>query len=125
MKSIQALQTKLTGAQDQFRALYEAVKPIIAAVCHQEDLAQGLRGIILVLSTRFFSFVRGGFHHCVNDVISFIRVATPNAPLQQIADPTMTVDFAQRWDEAKVELSGLTDQILEQMDVLPVVPPAP
>ena len=125
MKSVQDLQGKLKAAHDQFRVLYEAVKPIIAAICHQEDLAQGLRSIIPVLSTRFFSFVRGGFHRCVNDVISFIWVATPNAPLQQIADPTVTADFAQRWDEAKVELSGLTDQILEQMDVLPAVPPAP
>ena len=120
-----ALQTKLTGAQDQFRALYEAVKPIIAAVCHQEDFAQGLRGIIPVLSTRFFEFVKGGFYRCVNNVISFIRVATPDAPLQQIVDPSVTAEFAQRWDEAKVELGGLTDQILEQMDVLPAVPPAP
>ena len=101
------------------------MKPIIAAVCRHEDFAQGLRGIILVLSTRFFEFVKGGFYRCVNNVISFIRVATPDAPLQQIVDPSMTVEFAQRWDEAKVELGGLTDQILEQMDVLPAVPPAP
>ena len=120
-----ALQTKLTGAQDQFRALYEAVKPIIAAVCRQEDFAQGLRGIIPVLSTLFFEFVKGGFYRCVNNVISFIRVATPDAPLQQIVDPSMTAEFVQRWDEVKVELGGLTDQILEQMDVLPAVPPAP
>ena len=95
MKSVQDLQAKLKAAHEQFRALYEAVKPIIAAVCHQEDLAQGLRSIILVLSTRFFSFVRGGFYRCVNDVISFIRVATPDAPLQQIVDPTVSADFAQ------------------------------
>ena len=89
-----ALQTKLTGAQDQFWALYEAVKPIIAVVCRQEDFAQGLRGIIPVLSTRFFEFVKGGFYRCVNNVISFIWVATPDAPLQQIVDPSVTAEFA-------------------------------
>ena len=115
----------MKAAHDQFWTLYEAVKPIIAAVCHQEDLVQGLRSIIPVLSTRFFSFVRGGFYRCVNDVISFVRVATPDAPLQQIVDPTVSADFAQRWDVAKVELSGLTDQILEQMNVLPAEPLAP
>ena len=85
----------MKAAHDQFQALYEAMKPIIAAVCHQEDLAQGLRSIIPVLSARFFSFVRGGFYRCVNDVISFIWVATPDALLQQIVDPTMSADFAQ------------------------------
>ena len=72
----------MKAAHDQFQALYEAMKPIIAVVCRQEDFAQGLRGIILVLSTRFFEFVKGGFYRCVNNVISFIWVATPDAPLQ-------------------------------------------
>ena len=79
------------------------MKPIITVVCRQEDFAQGVRGIIPVLSTRIFEFVKGGFYCCVNNVISFIRVATPDAPLQQIVDPSMTAEFAQRWDEVKVE----------------------
>ena len=81
MKSVQDLQGKLKAAHDQFRVLYEAVKPIIAAICHQEDLAQGLRSIIPVLSTRFFDFVKGGFHRCVNNVVFFVRVVTPDAPI--------------------------------------------
>lgn len=62
-----------------------------------------------MLPARFFSFVRGGFHRCVNEIISFIRVATPEAPLQQLVDPAVDAQFAQQWDVAKVELSDLID----------------
>ena len=122
LKSVQELQGRLASAQDQFRLLYEAVLPIISAVCRPEDTNQGLRGIMPVLSTRFFNFVRGGFRRCINEIVSFIRVATPEAPLERLVEPAVDAQFAQQWDVAKVELSNLTEQILDQMDVLPPAP---
>ena len=60
MKSLQDLQGRLKAAHDQFRALYAAVSPIIALVCQLEDRDLGLGGIIPVLSSRFYDFVKSG-----------------------------------------------------------------
>ena len=49
----------------------------------------------------------------------------PDAPLERITEAAVSADFSRQWEEAKVELSGLSDQILEQMNVLPAVPLAP
>jgi len=125
IKSVRDLQAKLKATHEQFRALYAAVAPIIASVCRREDRDLGLGGIIPVLSSRFYDFVRGGFHRCINNVVSYVRVVAPDAPLEQITEASVTAEFSRQWEEAKVELSGLSDQILEQMNVLPAVPPAP
>ena len=58
-------------------------------------------------------------------MVSYVRVVAPNAPLEQITEASVSANFSRQWEEAKVELSGLSDQILEQMNVLPAVPPAP
>jgi len=58
-------------------------------------------------------------------VVSFVRVVAPNAPLERITEASVSADFSRQWEEAKVELSGLSDQILEQMNVLPAKPLAP
>ena len=123
MKSVQDLQGKLTAAQNQFRALYATVTPIIASVCRREDRELGLAGIIPVLSSRFYDFVKGGFHRCVNNVVFFVRVVPPDAPLEQITEASVTAEFSRRWEEANVKLSGLSYQILDQMNVLPPTPP--
>jgi len=125
MKSVQDLQGRLKAAHDQFQALYASVSPIIASVCRLEDRDLGLGGIIPVLSSRFYDFVKGVFHRCINNVVSYVRVVAPDAPLEQITEASVTAEFSKQWEEAKVELSGLSDQILEQMNVLPTVPPAP
>ena len=62
MKLVQDLQGRLKAAHDQFRALYAAVSLIIASVYRLEDRDLGLRGIIPVLSSRFYDFVKSGFH---------------------------------------------------------------
>jgi hypothetical protein len=122
IKSIQDLQAKLKAAHEQFRALYAAVAPIIALVCRREDRDLGLGGIILVLSSRFYDFVKGGFHRCINNVVSYVRVVAPDAPLERITEASITAEFSRQWEEAKVEFSGLSDQILDQMNVLPPSP---
>ena len=58
-------------------------------------------------------------------MVSYVWVAAPDAPLERITEASVTVEFSRQWEEAKVELSGLSDQILEQMNVLPDVPLAP
>ena len=58
-------------------------------------------------------------------MVSYVWVVAPNAPLERITEASVTAEFSKQWEEAKVELSGLSDQILEQMNVLPAVPPAP
>ena len=58
-------------------------------------------------------------------MVSYVRVVAPDAPLEWITEASVTTEFSRQWEKAKVELSGLSDQILEQMNVLPVVPPAP
>ena len=108
----------MKAAHDQFQALYAAVSPIIALVCRLEDRDLGLGGIIPVLSSRFYDFVRGGFHRCINNVVSYVWVVAPDAPLERIIEASVSADFSRQWEEAKVELSGLSDQILEQMNVL-------
>ena len=77
-----------------------------------------------MLSSRFYDFVRGGFHRCINNVVSYVRVVAPNAPLGRITEASVTAEFSRQWEEAKVELSGLSDQILDQMNVLPPSPPS-
>jgi len=63
--------------------------------------------------SRFYDFVKGGFYRCINNVVLYVWVVAPDAPFEQITEASVTAEFAQRWDEAKVELGGLTDQILE------------
>ena len=58
-------------------------------------------------------------------MVSYVRVVAPDAPLERITEASVMAEFSKQWEEAKVELSGLSDQILEQMNVLPAVPPAP
>ena len=58
-------------------------------------------------------------------MVSYVRVVAPDAPLERITEASVIAEFSRQWEEAKVELSGLSDQILEQMNVLPAVPPAP
>ena len=77
-----------------------------------------------MLSSRFYDFVRGGFRRCINNVVSYVRVVAPDAPLERITEASVTAEFSRQWEEAKVELSGLLDQILEQMNVLPASPPS-
>jgi len=57
-------------------------------------------------------------------VVSYVRVVAPNAPLERIAKASVTAEFSRQLEEAKVELSGLSDQILDQMNVLPPSPPS-
>ena len=78
-----------------------------------------------MLSSQFYDFVRCGFHRCINNVVSYVQVVAPDAPLERITEASVTAEFSRQWEEAKVELSGLSDQILEQMNVLPAVPPSP
>ena len=115
----------MKAAHEKFRALYATIAPIIASVCRREDRDLGLGGIIPVLSSRFYDFVKGGFHRCINNMVLYVRVVAPDAPFERITKASVTVEFSKQWEEAKVELSGLSDQILEQMNVLPAVPPAP
>ncbi|XP_066333828.1 uncharacterized protein [Miscanthus floridulus] len=103
LKSVQDLQEKLAAAHDQFRALQTK---LTGAQDQFWALYEAVKPIIAAVC-RQEDFAQG------------LRGIIP------IVDPSMTAEFAQRWDEAKVELGGLTDQILEQMDVLPAVPPAP
>ena len=124
IKSIRDLQVKLKATHEQFQALYAAVAPIIASVCRREDRDLGLGGIIPVLSSWFYDFVRGGFHRCINNVVSYVRVVALDAPLELITEASITAEFSRQWEEAKVELSGLSDQILDQMNVLPPSPPS-
>ena len=100
---------KLKATHEQFWVLYAAVAPIIALVCRREDRDLGLGGIIPVLSSRFYDFVKGGFHRCVNNVVFFVRVVPPDAPLEQITEAFVMAEFSRWWEEAKVELSGLSD----------------
>ena len=51
-------------------------------------------------------------------MVSYVRVVAPDAPLERITEASITAEFSRQWEEAKVELSGLSDQILEQMNVL-------
>ena len=125
MKSVQDLQGRQKAAHNQFQALYATVTPIIASVCRLEDRDLGLGGIIPVLSSRFYDFVNSGFHRCINNVVSYVRVVAPDAPLDRITEAYVSAEFARQWEEAKVELSGLSDQILEQMNALPTEPSAP
>ena len=60
-------------------------------------------------------FVKGGFYRCINNVVSYVRVVAPDAPLERITEASVMAEFSRQWEEAKVELSGLSDQILEQM----------
>ena len=78
-----------------------------------------------MLSSRFYDFVNSGFHRCINNVVSYVRVVAPDAPLDRITEASVSAEFARQWEEAKVELSGLSDQILEQMNVLSIEPLAP
>ena len=94
MKSVQDLQGRLKAAHDQFRALYAAVSPIIALVCRLEDRDLGLGGIIPVLSSRFYDFVKSGFHQCINYVVSYVRVVAPDAPLERITKASVSTDFS-------------------------------
>ncbi|XP_066357856.1 uncharacterized protein [Miscanthus floridulus] len=94
MKSVQDLQGKLTAAQNQLRALYAAVTPVIASVCRREDKELGLGGIIPMLSSRFYDFVKGVFHRCINNVVSYVRVVAPDAPLEQITEASPLPDFS-------------------------------
>ena len=55
-------------------------------------------------------------------MVSYVRVVAPNAPLERITEASVTTEFSRQWEEAKVELSGLSDQILDQMNVLPPSP---
>ena len=119
IKSIKDLHAKLKAAHEKFQALYAAVAPIIASVCQREDRDLGLGGIIPVLSSRFYDFVKGGFHRCINNVVSYVRIVAPDAPLERITKASVTAEFSRQWEEAKVELSRLSDQILDQMNVLP------
>ena len=57
-------------------------------------------------------------------MVSYVRVVAPNAPLEWITKASVSADFSRQWEEAKVELSGLLDQILDQMNVLPPSPPS-
>ena len=58
-------------------------------------------------------------------MVSYVRVVAPDAPLKRITEASISADFSRQWEEAKVERSCLSDQILEQMNVFPAVPPAP
>ena len=58
-------------------------------------------------------------------MVSYVWVVAPNAPLERITEASVTAEFSRQWEETKVELSGLSDQILEQMNVLLAVPLAP
>ena len=57
-------------------------------------------------------------------MVSYVRVVAPNAPLEQITEASIMAEFSRQLEEAKVELSGLSDQILDQMNVLPPSPPS-
>ena len=102
IKSIRDLQVKLKATHEQFRALYAVVAPIIASVCRLEDRDLGLGGIIPVLSSRFYDFVKGGFHRCINNVVSYVRVVAPDAPLERITEASVMAEFSRLWEEAKV-----------------------
>ena len=78
-----------------------------------------------MLSSRFYDFVKSGFHRCINNVVSYVWVVAPDAPLEQITEASVMTEFSRQWEKAKVELSGLSNQILEQMNVFPTVPLAP
>ena len=53
MKSVQDLQAKLTASQNQFRAFYDAVTPILASICRREDGELGLGGLIPLIPSLF------------------------------------------------------------------------
>ena len=72
-----------------------------------------------MLSSQFYDFVSAGFHRCINNVVSYVRVVAPDAPLEWITEASVTTEFSRQWEKAKVELSGLSDQILDQMNVFP------
>ena len=114
----------MKATHGQFQALYAVVSPIIASVYRLEDRDLGLGGIIPMLSSWFYDFVKSGFHRCINNVVSYVWVVAPDAPLERITEASVSADFSRQWEEAKVELSGLSDQILDQMNVLPPSPPS-
>ena len=84
----------MKAAHEQFRALYATVAPIIASVCRREDRDLGLGGIIPVLSSWFYDFVKSGFHRCINNVVSYVRVVAPDAPLERITKASVSTDFS-------------------------------
>lgn len=125
MKSVQELKTKLEASQSQFRALYNAIFPVLASIGQQGDNQLNLGDLIPLIPSHFYDFVKSGFHRCINNVVAYVRVLAPDAPLERLAETTVTAEFTRQVEVAKVDLRGLTDQVLEQMNVLPPPPPPP
>ena len=84
----------MKATHGQFQALYAVVSPIIASVYRLEDRDLGLGGIIPVLSSQFYDFVKSGFHRCINNVVSYVRVVAPYAPLERITEASVMAEFS-------------------------------
>lgn len=123
MKSVQELQTKLEASQNQFKPLYNAFLPILASIGQRGDNQMYLGDLIPLIPSWFYDFVRNGFRRCVNNVVAYVRVLAPDAPLERLAE-TSTAEFMRQVEAAKVELVGLTNQVVEQMNALPPSPPS-
>ena len=124
MKSVQELQTKLEASQNQFKPLYNAFLPILASIGQRGDNQMYLGDLIPLIPSRFYDFVRNGFRRCVNNVVAYVRVLASDAPLERLAETSTTAEFMRQVEAAKVELVGLTNQVVEQMNVLPPPPSA-
>ena len=57
---------------------------------------------LLVLFSRFYDFVKGGFYRCINNVVSYVRVVAPDAPFERITEASVMAEFSRHWEEAKV-----------------------
>ena len=47
-----------------------------------------------VLFSRFCDFVKGGFHRCINNVVSYVRVVAPDAPFERITKASIMAEFS-------------------------------
>ena len=104
MNSVQKLKAKLEASQSQFRALYGAISPMLSSICQRGDNQLGLGGLIPLIPSRFYDFVKNDFHRCINNVVAYVRVVAPDAPLERLAESSVTAEFTRQVEVAKVDL---------------------
>lgn len=97
---------------------------MVAAIQAPRDNALSIGAFLPLIPVRFSSYLRDSFRTCISNILGYVRVLAPEAPLDRLAEESAPAEFMAQVNAARLDLAELTEKIVDQIVVDPP-PPAP
>ena len=116
-KSIEDLTAKLSMAEKNWASLWQSFRMMASLLRTLEDNRQTWGQFIPLIPVRLQGFVKRATHICIKNVLAYVRVLAPSAPLEKLAEGAKSQEYLEAIERAEPKVDALAGLISEQLDI--------